>query len=107
MLKPKKNEPFLGLDEQPYRGYSLQDLLLGSSQVWTFLLKDRLQREGTQGVRDSSGDTIQDVRRFADENGWTRLVSRHSLQLGKIFLLLHLPILETAEKQRQGRQFSS
>lgn len=81
---------------------SLQDWLPGSSKVWTFLF----WRTGYRGKgRDNSGDTVEDVRRFTDQNGWTRLVSRHSLHLGKIFLLLHLPVLETKEKQRQGRVF--
>lgn len=69
-------------------------------------MKGRLEREGRQSKEIQ--DTVEDARRFLfffvfpRENGRTRLVSRHRLQLGKIFLLLHLSFLEAREKQKQG-----
>lgn len=67
-------------------------------------MKDRLEREGRRSKEIR--DTVEDVRRFfsfSGENGRTRVVPRHRLQLGKIFLLLHLSFLEAEEKQNQGR----
>lgn len=60
---------------------------------------DRQGREEGR-TRSCSWFTVEDVRRFLGEDGRTQLVSGHSLRLGKISLLLHLPIWEKKEKQK-------
>ncbi len=65
-------------------------------------MKDRLERERIREARSSRYYTVEDVGRFLGENEWTKLVSCYSLQLGKIFLLLHLSVSEAKEKQKQG-----
>lgn len=45
------------------------------------------------------------MKRFSGENGRSRLVSCHSLRLGKIFFSMHFPFSQTKEKQKQGTFF--
>lgn len=73
-------------------------------------LDTALEGQAREGGETKQGDTGYGRGReevfvfflFPRENGRTRLVSRHSLQLGKNFLLLHLSFLEAREKQKQG-----
>lgn len=92
------------MDEKPFWD-SLQVTLLVFAPLDT-----ALEGQAREGGETKQGDTGYGRGReevfvffvFSRENGRTRLVSRHRLQLGKIFLLLHLSFLEAKEKQKQG-----
>lgn len=82
-----EGEPFLVSDLQ--------------TSVWdkVLLLKNRLERQRYH--------LVEDARRISGENGWIRLESCHTHQLGENFLPLHLPFSSTEEKQKQGTVFIS